>query len=56
MTTQLVYLEDFDVTTCSAAIVSLEETEDDRTDHTARQNVLLPAWGRSGLGRRNDHE
>ncbi|HEX3568408.1 MAG TPA: alanine--tRNA ligase-related protein [Candidatus Saccharimonadales bacterium] len=45
MATQLIYLEDFDVTTCKATITSIEQTEDDRTDIQLDKTCFYPRGG-----------
>lgn len=45
MATQLVYLEDFDVITCSANVASVGKTEDDRVDIQLDKTCFYPRGG-----------
>ena len=45
MTTQLVYLEDFGVVTCSAKVAAAEQTEEERTDIQLDQTCFYPRGG-----------
>lgn len=45
MATQLVYLEDFNVTTCDATVTSIENTEDDRIDVQLDKTCFYPRGG-----------
>lgn len=45
MATQLVYLEDFGVITCGAAVTSIESTEDDRIDIQLDKTCFYPRGG-----------
>lgn len=45
MATQLVYLEDFGVVTCSAKVAAAEQTEDERTDIQLDQTCFYPRGG-----------
>ncbi len=45
MATQLVYLEDFDVTACDATVTSIENTEDERRDIQLDKTCFYPRGG-----------
>ena len=45
MATKLLYLEDFDVVSCEATVVSVEKTEDGRTDVMLDQTCFYPRGG-----------
>ena len=45
MATQLVYLEDFGIVTCSAQVTRVEQTEDGRTDIQLDQTCFYPRGG-----------
>ncbi|HKU18633.1 MAG TPA: hypothetical protein VJP80_05135 [Candidatus Saccharimonadales bacterium] len=45
MATQLVYLEDFDVITCSASVTAVDTTEDGRVDIQLNRTCFYPCGG-----------
>ncbi len=45
MTTKLIYMDDFDVVTCSARVASIIEVEDGRTDIQLDQTCFYPRGG-----------
>ncbi len=45
MATRLLYLEDFDVTTCDASVVEIRKTEDDRSVVVLDQTCFYPRGG-----------
>lgn len=45
MATQLVYLENFDVTTCAAKVTAVEQIEDERVDVQLDQTCFYPRGG-----------
>lgn len=45
MATQLLYLEDFDVTTCAATVVAVQQTDDERTLVQLDETCFYPRGG-----------